>query len=176
MSKCLVVYSTKYGSTREVAEAVAESLSADTADAEQSPSLDPYDVVVLGSPIYAGDYMSSMVEFIRANEAALKTCRIAAFITAAADMEWDPGLTGDEDELLYTQQDYAEGLAKLAGGQLLGARGFGGRLDPEQLDDYDRKMLSWFYRHLMNERLQGFDLIDLDKVRQWAEEIKQSAG
>jgi menaquinone-dependent protoporphyrinogen IX oxidase len=172
MAKCLVVYSTKYSSTREVASAIAEGLGADLADAADGPEVEPYEVIVLGSPIYAGDYLEAMVDFVRAQKDRLAEKRVAAFITAAADMEIDPGLTGDEDELLHTQQDYADGLAEMAGGQVLASRGFGGRLVPEQLDDADRKMLSWFYRFLMRDELKGFDLLDLPNAKRWGEELK----
>jgi menaquinone-dependent protoporphyrinogen IX oxidase len=172
MAKCLVIYSSKYGSTGEVARAVAEGLGAETVDAADSPDLAPYDVIVFGSPIYAGDYLQSVMNVIRANRELLAERKTAAFITAAADVEIDPGLTGDEDELRHTQQDYADGLAEMAGGQVLGTRGFGGRLNPDQLDESDRKMLSWFYRFLMRDELKGFDLIDLSAAKAWGEELK----
>ena len=172
MAKCLVVYGSKYGSTREVAQAVADGLGADLADAEERPDIGPYDVIVLGSPIYAGDYLDAVTSFVRDSRDELGKRKMAAFITAAADMEIDPGLTGDEDELLLTQQDYADGLAEMAGGQILDTRGFGGRLVPEQLDETDRKMLSWFYRFLMHDELKGFDLLDLPEAKRWGEKLK----
>jgi menaquinone-dependent protoporphyrinogen IX oxidase len=147
-------------------------MGADLVAADAAPDLSSYDVVVLGSPIYAGDYLPTMTEFVQENKPVLEETKVAAFITAAADVELDPGLTGDEDELLYTQQDYADGLANMAGGQRLSARGFGGRMDPDQLDERDRKMLGWFYRHLMRGELQGFDLLDLDEARRWGEELR----
>jgi menaquinone-dependent protoporphyrinogen oxidase len=172
MAKCLVIYGSRYGSTREVAQAVAEGLEADVADAADRPDLTPYEVVVVGSPIYAGDYLDSVLDLICANRDLLAERKTAAFITAAADMQIEPGLTGDEDELLHTQQDYADGLAALAGGHLLDTRGFGGRLVPEQLDESDRKMLSWFYRFLMHDELKGFDLLDLPAAKAWGEQLK----
>jgi flavodoxin len=172
MAKCLVIYGSKYGSTAEVARAIADGLGADVADVADSPDLAPYDLLVFGSPIYAGDYLESIIALITANRELLAERKTAAFITAAADVEIDPGLTGDEDEMLHTQQDYADGLAEMAGGQSLGARGFNGRLNPDQLDDSDRKMLSWFYRFLMRDELKGFDLLDLPAAKAWGEELK----
>jgi menaquinone-dependent protoporphyrinogen IX oxidase len=176
MAKCLVVYGSKYGATEEVARAIAEGLGADLATADSLPDVQPYHVIVVGSPIYAGDYLTAVVRFIRANKSALEERKIAAFITAAADMQINPGLTGEEDEQLYTQQDYADGLAKMAGGEVLATRGFGGRLRPDQLDERDYKMLSWFYRFLMRDDLKGFDLIDLPQARQWGERLKELVG
>jgi menaquinone-dependent protoporphyrinogen oxidase len=176
MTKCLVVFGSKYGSTAEVARAIAEGLGADVVDVAFKPDITAYDVIVIGSPIYAGDYLSSVVRFIRDNKSSLQERRIAAFITAAADMKFDPGLTGEEDEELYTQQDYADGLAEMAGGEQLAARGFGGRLVPEALDERDYKTLSWFYRFLMHGELQGFDLLDLPAAQRWGEKLREMVG
>lgn len=171
MAKSLVVYASKYGSTSDAAKAVAEGLGADVAIVNTQPDVSEYDVVVLGSPIYAGDYLPEMVTFVQKNKTLLAQKCLAAFVTAAADVEVDPGLSGDEDELVYTQQDYADGLGKMAGGRLLAARGFGGRLVPDQLDEYDRNMLGWFYRYLMRDELKGFDLLDLAEARSWGERL-----
>lgn len=173
MAKCLVVYGSKYGSTAEIAQAIAGGLGADLADAASGPDVESYDVIVIGSPIYAGDYLNSVVRFIRRNKSSLGQRKIAAFITAAADMQLDPGLTGDEDEQLYTQQDYADGLANMAGGTVLTNRGFGGRLVPDQLDERDFKTLSWFYRFLMHKEFEGFDLLDLPEAKRWGEQLKE---
>lgn len=174
MTKCLVVFGSKYGSTAEVARAIAEGLGAEVADVADELDVAAYDMVVIGSPIYAGDYLGSVARFIRDNKSLLQERKVAAFITAAADTEVDPGLTGDEDELLYTQQDYADGLAAMAGGKLLAARGFGGRLVPDKLDERDYKTLGWFYRFLMHGELRGFDLVDLPAAKRWGEQLRET--
>ncbi len=176
MAKCLVVYTSKYGSTQEVAQAVAAGLGAEIANVVDDPDVRPYDLVVLGSPIYGGDYLEPIKDFLRARQPSLAERKIAAFITAAANWERDPGLTGEDDELLFTQQEYADGLAALAGGQPIGCRGFGGRLDPDLLDEADRGMLQWFYRFLMHEPLKGFDLIDLPAAHRWGEDLREIVG
>ncbi|MEA3335062.1 MAG: flavodoxin domain-containing protein [Chloroflexota bacterium] len=176
MTRCLVVYASKYGSTREVAQAIADGLGADLAAAGSYPDVRPYDLVVLGSPIYGGDYREAMIKFVRTKKSALSKRMIAAFITAAADWKIDPGLTGDEDELLFTQDEYAQGLAQMAGGETLSFKGFGGRLIPEDLDASDFEMLSWFYRWLMREPLRGFDLIDLPEASLWGTELREMVG
>ena len=176
MIKSLVVYASKYGSTREVAQAIADGLGADIAAASTHPDVRPYDLIVIGSPIYGGEYLDSLVEFIRVNRTYLAERKVAAFITAAADMRLNPGLTGEEDEMLFTQQDYADGLARLAGGEVLSSRGFGGRLVPEQLDKRDYNLLDWFYRFLMHEEFKGFDLLDLPDAYRWGEELRTMVG
>ncbi len=57
-----VVFASKYGSTREVAEAIAEELGrvhdVRVRDAAEVKSFDGADAVVLGSAIYAGHWLS----------------------------------------------------------------------------------------------------------------------
>jgi hypothetical protein len=176
MTRALVVYCTKYGSTAEVAQAIADGLGADIAEMVDMPDIHPYDLIVVGSPIYSGSYLPGAVEFLEANKNLLVVRKTAAFITAAADKEPQLGLTGDSDPLLYTQQDYADGLAHLTHGEVIGARGFGGRLVPQKLDPEDRSTLDWFFRRLMLEKLEGFDLLDLPSAYRWGEELRDMTG
>ena len=173
MARCLVVYASKYGSTAEVAQAIADGLGREVADAASRAGVKSSVLVATGAPIYAGDYLDAVVGFIRENRGALQQRKIAAFITAAADMQLDAGLTGDEDEQLYSQQDYADGLAAMAGGTVLASRGFGGRLVPEALDKHDYKTLSWFYRFLMHAEFTGFDLLDLPDANRWGQRLRE---
>lgn len=177
MTKCLVVYGSKYGSTKEVAQAIADGLGAEAVNVEEDPDVRPYDLVVIGSPIYGGDYLEAVRDFLETNRPYLAKRKVATFITAAAGWERSPGLTGEEDELLFTQDEYAEGLAHLAGGaETLDTKGFGGRLTPELLNDADRNMLEWFYRFLMHEPLKGFDLIDLPAAYHWGVTLREMVG
>lgn len=176
MVKCLVVFGSKYGSTAEVAAAIADGMGADLANVAAHPDIRPYDVVVLGSPIYGGNYMQAVRDFVRSNRPLLAKRRVAAFITAAATWEMPEGLTGDVDEGVFTQQEYADGLAKMTGGQVIESRGFGGRLDPEALDDSDRGVLEWFYHYLMKRPFEGFDEIDIPEAYRWGEELRATVG
>jgi menaquinone-dependent protoporphyrinogen oxidase len=172
----MVVYCTKYGSTAEVAQAIADGLGADIAEMVDMPDIHPYGLIVIGSPVYSGTYLPAAIEFLEANKHLLAVRRVAAFITAAADTVPQLGLTGDVDPMLYTQQDYADGLAQLTHGEVVGARGFGGRLIPEKLDEADLATLDWFYRRLMSEKLHGFDLLDLPSAYRWGEELRAVIG
>ena len=64
MTRVLVAYATRFGSTHEIASAIAHELNAtglDAQAAEVSSALDPedYDAFVIGSPLYGGKWMSS---------------------------------------------------------------------------------------------------------------------
>ena len=77
MTKVLVAYATKYGSTAEIAEAVGKTFKASGLEAEVLPAkavsaLDGYDAVVLGSGLYVGGWHEDAVWFVRKFEKELK--------------------------------------------------------------------------------------------------------
>jgi len=172
----VVVYASKYGSTREVAEAIAAGLGADVVAATDTVELDAYTLVVLGSPLYSNDFLEGMQRFVKAHHEQLSTKRIAAFVLGATEMEVNNGLTGDVDEKRYSQEDWAKGLGRTAGGKLVASRGFGGRMRAAELDHTDRGMLEWVYRYIMHKPLTGFDLLDLEQARAWGESLRVHLG
>lgn len=176
MSRSLVVFASRYGSTKDVARAVADGLGAELVNVLDHPDIEPYDLIVLGSPIYSGTYLPAMQRFLRHNKELLAQKKVAAFITAAADMQVQVGLTGEEDERLFTQQDFADGLARLSGGHVIASRGFGGRLVVDKLDGPDRAALEWLYHYLMHKPLEGFDLLDPAAAYRWGEDLAEMIG
>jgi menaquinone-dependent protoporphyrinogen oxidase len=174
-ARCLVVYASKYGATRDIAEAVAEGLSAELVPAADMPDVTPYALVVLGSPIYHNDYLPEMVAFVGRRRADLAGRRVATFICAAARWVAPIGLSGAED-MVPTQQSYADGLAVLSGGDIVAARGFGGRLDPAALDAGDRGALDWVYQYFMHQQLEGFDLLDPAAAYRWGQDLRDVVG
>lgn len=72
----LVAYASKYGSTREIAERIAEKLRAAGQDVEVQPvksagDLTGYDAFVIGSAVYMGSWQKEATEFVRRNQAIL---------------------------------------------------------------------------------------------------------
>jgi menaquinone-dependent protoporphyrinogen oxidase len=66
--RILVVYASKHGATREIAEHIARALNDKRLDTDLRPvdgSADPadYDAVVLGSAVYFGSWMKEATEF-----------------------------------------------------------------------------------------------------------------
>jgi menaquinone-dependent protoporphyrinogen oxidase len=72
----LVVYASKHGATREIAERVAQTISAAGQQVQARPvaaagDLAGYDAVVVGSAVYMGHWQKEAVEFVRRNRAVL---------------------------------------------------------------------------------------------------------
>lgn len=84
MASVLVAYASKYGSTREVAEAIAKRLSAagveaTAQDARDVRSVEGYSAVVLGTALYFFRWRGDAHRFLRRNKAALSRIPVAVF-------------------------------------------------------------------------------------------------
>ena len=74
--RTLIVYASKHGSTREIAERIGATLRSagdKTQVAPVSAAPDPleFDTVIVGSAVYMGHWMKEAVEFVRLNRAKL---------------------------------------------------------------------------------------------------------
>ena len=86
--RVLLVYATRHGSTREVADAVAEELRAAGHEVDQQPATEApgpvgYDAVVLGGPMIMGWHRQAM-RFVARHRKELAELPTALFITAAS--------------------------------------------------------------------------------------------
>ena len=94
MSRALVVYGTKSGCTRGIAEAIGEGLrsagaEADVIAAEEKPDPAGYDAVLVGSGIRASLWHASAKQWLVGNAGALKAHPLALF-TACLTMHTNP--------------------------------------------------------------------------------------
>ena len=82
--RILVCYATRAGSTAEVAAAIGENLSqngysVDVKLIKDNPSLDGYQVAVIGSAIRMGNWLPEAVNYIKANQQSLNHMPVALF-------------------------------------------------------------------------------------------------
>jgi menaquinone-dependent protoporphyrinogen oxidase len=82
--KVLVAYASKYGSTREIAETIAEAMRendimVDLSSADKVSEIRDYNAVILGSAIYVGNWPKSAVSFLKGNQKFLKEIPVWLF-------------------------------------------------------------------------------------------------
>ena len=87
--KVLVAYASEFGTTGEVAQAVAARFcqagaTTDTKRIRDVGDLSIYDAVVIGGAIQYENWMSEARDFVTRNEAVLSTIHVAYFFTCAA--------------------------------------------------------------------------------------------
>ncbi len=153
----LVIYASKYGSTRSVAHHIADvfaqkSLQVEVRTPDQHPDLSHYDSVVIGSAIYAGRWRRSIRNFVRTNGAALASLPVWLFSVGPLGNPPTPTETPKEADLALTS---------------LGAHGhalFAGALDSTHLSFGDRAMI----------RALGVadgDYRNWNRITAWAEDV-----
>jgi menaquinone-dependent protoporphyrinogen oxidase len=151
----LVAYATKKGSTREVAEAVAETLAGhglevETHAAAEVHTLAGFDGVVLGGALYTGRLHADARAFLRDHREALAALPFAVFAMGPRT------LTGKEVTSSRKQLDAA--LAKVPEVRPLAVAIFGGVLDPAE-------------HRFPFSRMAASDARDWDAIEAWADEV-----
>lgn len=82
--KTLILYATKYGATREIAERLAKHLpDATICDLKSNdlPSLSQYDCIIIGSSLYAGQVRKEVKTFSKKEMSNLRGKRIGLFLS-----------------------------------------------------------------------------------------------
>lgn len=128
----LVAFATRYGSTQEVAEAIAATLREQGFTVDVQPmsnvrSLEGYDAVVLGSPIYIGHWHKDALSFLAQHREALTQRPVAVFALGPTHDPYD----AEEWQGVRTQLD--QELAKYPWLTPVALELFGGKYDPAKL-------------------------------------------
>jgi menaquinone-dependent protoporphyrinogen oxidase len=151
----LVVYATKHGSTREVAEAVAETLQNEGFEVEIHAAglvqaLDPYTAVVVGGAIYIGRWHPDAISFLKRHRDELATLPVAVFGMGPRTLE--------PHDVESSRSQLTKALAKVSGVTPCAVGIFGGVVDPDVM-------------HFPFSRLPASDARDWDAIRAWAREL-----
>ena len=137
--KVLVAYASKYGSTRAIAERIAEGLRAAGQAAEAKPmqaggDLAGYDAYVVGSAAYIGSWLKGATEFVRGHQAVLAAKPVWLFSSGPLGTE-PTDAQGRDKRVAAEPKEFAEFKETI---KPLGIRVFFGVLDPGKLGFRDR--------------------------------------
>jgi len=159
----LIAYSTRTGSTREVAEAVADvlrqtRLTVDVARVRDVNSLDRYSTVILGTPIYLGALPKEIHEFLSRFRAPLS--RRLSWVFALGPV------LGTRDEFGLAANQTGNELALFPWFQPVEVKIMGGRFNAKRMPFPFNLM-----RHLVPSQFKGVpnaDLRNWNDIRAWA--------
>ena len=126
----LVAYATRYGSTQEVAEAVAATLrergiAVDIGPMREVRGLEGYRAVVLGAPLYMFRWHKDALHFLASHRAALTARPVAIFALGP--------FHADEKEFQAVGEQLEKELAKFPWLTPTAITIFGGKFDPQKL-------------------------------------------
>ena len=157
----LVAYATRYGSTQEVAEAVAATLrerglEVDLQPMRQVRTLDQYRAVVLGAPLYMFRWHKDALNFLERHRAALTARPVAIFALGPFHV--------DEKEFQGAREQLDKELAKFPWLTPGAIEIFGGKFDPEKLT---------FPHNLVPalKKMPASDVRDWTAIHAWASDL-----
>ena len=158
--RAIVIYDTKYGSTEQVANWIAEGLNdADLKYVGEVTSV-YYDLVVIGSPIYDDALSQKILQFLDRNKENLANKKIALF-TVSVPLNMTP-----ERVKRFTGAGTLKGLASRVRGEVIGSKAFLGRIDTKDMTALDRLSLHIQY-FLKGYKLKDVDFMNRDEASAW---------
>ncbi len=160
----LVAYATRYGSTQEVAEAVASTLrerglAVDIQPMRDVRSLEQYRAVVLGAPLYIFHWHEDALQFLARHREALTQRPVAIFALGPIHAE--------EKEFQGAREQLDKELAKFPWLRPEAIAIFGGKFDPQKLT---------FPHNLVPalKNMPASDIRDWTAIRAWASTLAAS--
>ena len=157
MKKTLVVYASRYGSSKEIAEAMGRILgpSAVIPASKFNETYRDFDNVVIGGGVYGEKIAPVLDDFVEYNKEWLQTKEVALFSVSMAKND-----------------KYLASLKKMLGNCVVWYASFGGILDPEVLNEEDTKALKRFFT-MLGRRLTPKDVRDMTEVSARTKELRR---
>lgn len=164
--RVLVVYASKYGATRGIAERIAARMTDSRHDAtvmaaKDVRDLEGYDAFIVGSAVYIGSWMKEAAEFVRRNRDALATKPVWLFSSGPV------GTTVLQENIRETSvpKEIAEFQTRI---RPKGHRVFFGAFDHTRLDFGHRIV---YAMPAMKKIMVDGDVRDWPNIDAWAAEI-----
>ncbi len=153
--RVLIAYASKHGTTREVAESIAQTLeerglAVEIEEAGRVRDITRYDAVVVGGGLYMGKWHIDARRLLKRHREALAGKRLAVFGMGPDSLE--------ESKVAESQKQLDRALAAVPELEPIAVTIFGGALEPE----------SW--RFPLN-RLPAFDARNWDAIEDWAVDL-----
>jgi len=158
--KTLIIYATKHGATADIARRIAELIDEPVIhDMKQDeiPSMDGFDCVVIGSPVYAGMIRKEAKSFIERNADTLCAKNLGLFLSAM-------DMSGDKK---FFEENVPEDILRSA----KAASVLGAVFDPKKAGLFERLIM-----RLVSKQSGYISTIDDEKIRQFVEAINTCSG
>ena len=157
----LVTFATRYGSTREVAQSIADTLKESGIEVDfqlirEVRSVEKYQAVVLGAPLYMFRWHKDTRRFLSKHRKEIVQRPIAIFALGP--------IHDEEKEWQDVQKQLDKALAKYPWLNPAAVEIFGGRFDPARL------RFPYSFLPAMR-KIPASDIRDWAKIKSWAENL-----
>jgi menaquinone-dependent protoporphyrinogen oxidase len=187
MNRALIVYGTRYGTTAETSQIIAETLrqegfEVEVVDAKKDKvqSINDYDLVIVGSGIQMGKWTSEPESFLRKYQEELSRKKLALFVSCGSANPLSEG-EQKKKEIDEGKRKYLDEKASKYNLKPVALGFFGGC--------YDFNKMSWFFKRTLSSikpKLEGagykesktgvYDLRNLNDIRDWAKEVAKTVS
>jgi menaquinone-dependent protoporphyrinogen oxidase len=166
MNRVLLVYGTKTGCTREIAERIGERLRLDGATAEvfsadEAPTPEGYNAVVVGSGVRMSQWHAPVRNWVATNAEALRTIPVASY-TACLTIVSEP-------EKVDEMRSWSKAVEDAAGLTVVDSGLFAGWFEPKQFGFLERTILKGM------KSPQG-DFRDFAAIDAWTDSVAPKLG
>jgi len=182
MTKALIVYGTRYGTTGNTSEVIVDALRREGLEVEvvdlkkeKAQAISKSDLIIVGSGIQMGKWTSEPEDFLKKHHNELLTKRVALFVSCGSANPLSEG-EQKEKEMNEGRRKYLEDKAAEYRLNPIALGFFGGC--------YDFNKMSWFFKRTLSSikpklenagykktRTGLYDLRDLDEIRSWAKKL-----
>ena len=181
MSKALIIYGTRSGTTASTAQIISETLQKEgltvkvvDAKKEKVKDISEYDLIVVGSGIQIGKWVGEPDDFLKKHQRELAAKKLALFVCCGSAKPLSEG-EKKAQEMATGKQKYLDEKAAQYGLKPVALGYFGAC--------YDFNKMGWLFRKTMSSmkpQLEAvckptqdgvYDLRDLDEIRAWAKEL-----
>ncbi len=182
MKKALIVYGTRYGTTANTSDVIADTLKqvgyeVKIVDAkkEKVQTISEFDLILVGSGIQMGKWTGEPEDFIKKYQKELATKKLALFVSCGGANPLSEGEQKNK-ELNNAKTKYLEEKAQELKVNPIALGFFGGC--------YDFNKMSWFFKKTLSSikpKLESagykeskaglYDLRDLDAICDWTREV-----
>ena len=155
--KTLILYATKHGAAKAIAERIAERIPGSTVhDLKDSgvPPVSQFDCVVIGSSIYAGAIRKEAKAFLAQNAAALRSTRLGLYLS---------GMDASREKDFFEANVSPEILQAAAVKSFIG-----GVFDPKKAGFMERLIMK-----MVAKQSSYSDTISDEKIEHFAEAMKR---
>jgi menaquinone-dependent protoporphyrinogen oxidase len=187
LTKALIVFGTRYGTTANTSDVIADTLrqvgfEVKIVDAKKDKvqSISEFDLVIVGSGIQMGKWTKEPEEFLKKYQNDLSTKKVALFVSCGSANPLSEGEQKNK-EMNDAKRKYLEDKSVEYNVKPVALGFFGGC--------YEFNRMSWFFKKTLSSikpKLEGagykeskagvYDLRDLDVIRGWAREVAKMVG
>jgi menaquinone-dependent protoporphyrinogen IX oxidase len=160
-----IIYYSKYGSTKEIAESIGKELGTENIAEIRELGNVTGDLLIIGSPIYAEVSHKDILHLLRDGNGKIKDKQVALFVVCLAREHVERQGRELGGPVYLKDLENALGKAPVAG------KVFGGRMIPSELEEGERNRTEAFYKKL-GMPFVDVDLMSENEVKEFVQDIK----